>query len=54
MVPPVLVGVEEESADVTKVLVGREGVGVLWVTVNVAVMEGDVAEVVGPLAVAWV
>lgn len=49
-----LVGVAEESADVTEVLVGREGGGVLWVTVNVAVMEGDVAEVVGPLAVAWV
>lgn len=51
MVPPVLVDVEEESADV---LVGREGVGVLWVTVKVAVMEGDVAEVVGLLAVGWV
>lgn len=49
-----LVDVEEASADVTEVLVGREGVGVLRVTVDVVVMEGDVAEVVVPLEVAWV
>lgn len=57
MVLPGLVDMEEESADVTEVLVGRLGVGVLWVVVSVAVIEGVVAEVERPsevVSVMWV
>lgn len=49
MVPILLVGVE--PADVTELLVGLEGAGVLWVPVSVGVIVAVVAEVVVPLDV---
>lgn len=51
MVSLLLVDIEVESADVSEVLVGREGIGVLWVTVSVTVIDGVVAEVGEPLEV---
>lgn len=49
MVPILLVGVE--PADVMELLVGWEGVGVLWVPVSVGVIVAVVAEVVVPMDV---
>lgn len=54
MVPLLLGDIEEESVDVSEVLVGREGVEVLWVTVSVAVRDGMVTEVGESLEVVWV
>lgn len=52
MVPVLLVGVE--PADVPELLVGWEGVGVLWVSLSVGVIVAVVAEVVVPLDVVCV
>lgn len=52
-----LVDTEEECVDVTKGLVGSEGVGALWVTVSMGVTVGVVAVVGVPLDVvpiSWV
>lgn len=54
MVPLLLGDIEEESVDVSEVLVGREGVEVLWVTVSVSVRDGMVTEVGESLEVVWV
>lgn len=54
MVPLLLGDIEEESVDVSEVLVEREGVEVLWMTVSVSVRDGMVTEVGESLEAVWV